>query len=257
MTETDIQVQGWTPQASDLLRLPMRIPERRTLLVALDLLALNGALLAALALRPAYELDLALVVRHPVWFLLLNAIWFPLASALDAYDVHVAGDLPKAALAVGKAALITTVAYLLIPFLTPPLPATRWHLFALPVFALALLAAGRTLYVLVLDQPAFQRRALIVGAGWAGETIAKALAENGNGTYHVVGFVDDDPQKQGTTVTWGEGETRRQGEGERGRQGDKERGRGGDRETRGQGEGEMRAREDSPPRPLTPSCRSW
>ncbi len=58
----------------------MRISERRVFLTVYDLLALNEAL----PLRPGYSYDLGLVVRQPLWVLVLNAIWFPVAWALDA-----------------------------------------------------------------------------------------------------------------------------------------------------------------------------
>lgn len=40
-----------------------------------------------------------------------------------------------------------------------------------------------------------EKRILIIGAGWAGNTLYKML--DGNDTYKVVGFVDDDPSKHG------------------------------------------------------------
>jgi FlaA1/EpsC-like NDP-sugar epimerase len=45
-----------------------------------------------------------------------------------------------------------------------------------------------------------RHRVLIAGTGWAGLTMAQALDSHSNADYHVVGFVDDDPEKQGATV---------------------------------------------------------
>ncbi len=203
MTQAKTEIEPLNPavaQPARPARLPMCLSERRLLLLLLDLLALNGALLLALALRPAYPLTLALIGQNPLWFLLLSALWPPLAWALDAYDVHLVSQFPRSALAVLKAGLLSAGIYLLIPYLTPPLPTARWMLFAWPLLALVLLVAGRGLYALTLAQPMFCRRALIVGGGWAGRTIAQTLAERANGTYEIVGFVDDDPDKQRTTV---------------------------------------------------------
>ncbi|MDA8125518.1 MAG: nucleoside-diphosphate sugar epimerase/dehydratase [Deltaproteobacteria bacterium] len=41
---------------------------------------------------------------------------------------------------------------------------------------------------------------LIIGAGDAGEKILREISENGRLHYHVVGFVDDDPHKQGRSI---------------------------------------------------------
>lgn len=64
------------------------------------------------------------------------------------------------------------------------------------LIGLNLLAVNGAL-LLALAQPFFGRRALIIGASWAGRIIAQAHAEHGDGTYQVVGFVDDDPAKLG------------------------------------------------------------
>jgi exopolysaccharide biosynthesis polyprenyl glycosylphosphotransferase len=202
MTEanTDSSAQPGTGLLSPL-RLPMRFSERRLLLIGLDLLAVNGALLLSLALRGRYDLDPALIIEHPLWFLLLSVLWFPLAWAFDGYDLQVAGRLRQAVPAVLKAALLTAVVYTLIPFLTPVLPSSRWQLFTLPLLVVTLTVLARALYVCIFDQPVFRRRVLIVGAGWAGRTIAQALAAEGGGAYHIVGFADDDPDKLGTTIT--------------------------------------------------------
>jgi len=194
--------------------LPLPVSERRLLLMGLDLLALNGALLLALgvwnrdatglALGPR-GLDLEVLLQRPLWFLLLSTLWLPLAHAFDAYDLRVAGRLRTAAPAVLKAGAVTCAIYLLIPYLPPALPASRLSLFSFFLFTFSLLLTGRGLYTLALTQPLFQRKALIIEAGWAGRTIAQALAEHGDGTHQVVGFVDDDPTKQGRAVEIGKG----------------------------------------------------
>jgi len=174
---------------------PLPFSERRLVLIALDLLAVNGALLLALALRPGYGLEGTLVLRHPLWFLLLSLLWMLIAQTFDAYDPRVVAKFSSSARSVLQAGLITAGVYLLIPYVTPPLPTSRSALLAFPLFAVGALLAGRGFYRVVMTQPALRRRALIIGAGWAGRTIAEALAEHGDGTYQVVGFVDDDPAK--------------------------------------------------------------
>ncbi len=78
-------------------RLPFPFAERRLLLMGLDLLAVNGALLLSLALRSQHGLDWGSLIQHPLWFLLLSALWLPLAHAFDAYDLRVAGRFRAAA----------------------------------------------------------------------------------------------------------------------------------------------------------------
>lgn len=210
-----------------LFRLPLRVSERRLLLMALDLLAVNGALFLALAVTSEQGFGGALASLHPLGLLLLSLLWLALAQALDAYDLRVASRFSSAAPAVSKAGLLAVLIFALVEFFwgtDTPLRGLALSLF--PLLAIVLLLAGRALYMLALFQPRFRRPTLIVGAGWAGQAIAQALAEHGGSTYQVVGFIDDDPAKLGMAVT----------------------GRQGDQETRGQGD-------SSPPLvPLSP-CR--
>ncbi|MEM4202781.1 MAG: hypothetical protein QXS54_01795, partial [Candidatus Methanomethylicaceae archaeon] len=180
--------------------LPFPISERRLILQVLDLVAVNGALLLALAVRPEYSLDKALLLQHPMWFLVLSGLWMLIAQAFDAYDLRVARRFSSSALAVLKAGLVTCGIYLLIPYITPSLPVSRSALLVFPLFAVGALVVTRGLYRVALSQPALCRRMLIIGAGWAGRTIAEALAEQSDGTYQIVGFVDDDPAKRDLTL---------------------------------------------------------
>ncbi len=194
---SELVKESATPRSATI---PLPSTERRLLLMVQDLLAINVALLLALALRPEHRLGWDVVIANPRWFVLLSVLWLPLAHAFDAYNLRTASRLSSSALAVVKAALCTAVVYMLIPYLPPMLPVSRLALAAFPLFTIALLLAGRALYAVALSQPLFQRRLLIVGAGWAGRTIAQVLAQQGDGTYEVVGFVDDDPDKLGSGV---------------------------------------------------------
>lgn len=182
------------------LRWALSVVERRAVLIALDLLAVNAALLGALAWRPAYRAGFETLLQHPHWFGLWSLLYELWAWALDAYAPRALrrfADSVRAALLAGLAA---AGCYLLIPYLTPPLPSSRSPLFAFLLLTAVSLLAARGLSTLLLAQSALPRRILIVGAGWAGRTIAEVLAQEGRSLYTVLGFVDDDPAKQGTTV---------------------------------------------------------
>ena len=181
-----------------LFRLPLRVSERRLLLMTLDLLAVNSAWFLAPVLQPDHSLSGRLLSLGLFSFLLLSLLWLALAQAFDAYDLRVASRFSSAAPAVAKAGLLTVFIYAVAEFFwRTDLPLRGMALLAFPLLALVLLLAGRGLYVLALFQPRFRRPTLIVGAGWAGLAIAQALAEHGGSVYQVVGFVDDDPAKLG------------------------------------------------------------
>jgi exopolysaccharide biosynthesis polyprenyl glycosylphosphotransferase len=180
--------------------LPLRISERRLLLIGLDLLALNIGFLISLALRPEYPLALRLIVQHSLWFILLSIIWFPIAFAFDVYDLKISGRLSTNARALFKASVVTIGLYLIIPYVTPALPGSRFTLFSFFIFTLGFLLAGRILYLLALAQPFFNHRALIIGTGPTASTIAQAILQHTNGIYNIVGFVQDVATEKSPTL---------------------------------------------------------
>lgn len=107
-------------------------------------------------------------------------VWFPLACTFDAYDLRTAAPLSTATRAAVKPTVLATLIYLLIPFLTPALPASRLTLAGFPFLLISLLVAARGLYVLGLAPPFFHHPALIIGAGWAGLSIAQVMAQHGD-----------------------------------------------------------------------------
>jgi len=166
----------------------------------MDFIGVNAALLFSLALRPEYRLDPQLIFKHPHWFLILMAVWFPLAYAFDCYDPKVVGRFSEIAKARIKTGLFASLIYLLIPFLTPALPSSRLLFLSLPLFLVGLTIAVGGIYDLAHSQSLFLQRALVIGAGQAGKEIARVIREQGGGVYDIVGFVDDDQAKQGSTL---------------------------------------------------------
>ncbi|HKV70347.1 MAG TPA: sugar transferase [Gemmatimonadales bacterium] len=182
-------------------RLPLDFSERRILLTGIDLVAVNSALILALGFRPHPAVDPMLVARHPYWFLILSGLWLITGHAFDVYEPRVAGRFEASVPQVIKAAAVAVLLYLVIPYITPPLPTSRWTLASFPCFLIAGLLLGRAIYSWALPMPLYERRALIIGAGWAGRAIAEALVTIDRVGYHLVGFVDDDPGKAGTLIS--------------------------------------------------------
>ncbi len=183
--------------------------ERRLLLLVLDLAALNAALLlylvargdhATLGLPVGTRLGVNLLWARPLWFLIPSAAWLFVAQAFDAYRLQTANRFASSASAVLKSAVIILLFYVAVPYLTPTLPSSRRFWMILFGMTFGLLLAGRYLYVLALGRSAFRRPTLIVGTGWAGQTIARVLLQNDDGTHQVVGFISDDHATPGTRL---------------------------------------------------------
>ena len=195
-------------------RWPIRLPslhlaasERRWMLALVDVVVINAALLLALALFFPYTFSWRTITQAPVYFVLLTILWFLWASFFDCYDLARSADASQSAWSAGRAALLTALVYLAIPFYTPHFLISRLSAFVFVGLVTASLPAWRALYAWVFVQPTFQQRLLIVGAGGAGSLLARELAgapRSGNpyagSGFQVVGFVDDDPAKAGTQI---------------------------------------------------------
>jgi len=147
---------------------------------------------------------------------LLCLLWLATATVAGAYELALAARALRSAWVTGGAALLAGGLYLLVPYLTPGLPQRRLEMLFFPLLGAALVGLWRYAYARVLFQPAFDETALIVGAGWAGATLARAIAQAGAADpdapasavdnpyrgvgYQILGFIDDDPAKQGRLV---------------------------------------------------------
>jgi exopolysaccharide biosynthesis polyprenyl glycosylphosphotransferase len=189
-------------------RLRLRLQEHKMLLAAGDLICANVALGLTLGLRENLSLGPLRLVEHLPWFGLLSLLWIVLSLAMDVYDVSRAASAPSSIWAVTGTALITFAVFLSVPFLSPVLPTHRVELFSFPVLSISGLALWRGLYALMLSRTQFHHRVVILGAGWCGRTLLECMVGRGaragekerRVSYDVLGFVDDDPRKQGALV---------------------------------------------------------
>ncbi len=188
----------WIPRIA-LSGLGLRASERLLMLGLVDFLLLAAALVIAVKARTPWLDAPGALAANWRWFVTLAALWWIVSQLADAYDLARAASAPNSILITAPAAAVTAFLYQWIPVFTPPLASRKLGLiFAL--VALGLIAAWRGIYAVLFVQPAFQRRVLVLGAGWAGRTLAETLSHaaddrtpnpyRGTGA-RIVGFVDD------------------------------------------------------------------
>jgi exopolysaccharide biosynthesis polyprenyl glycosylphosphotransferase len=191
-----------------LPRISLHISERRLLLASLDLLLINSALLVTLILQGRLTLSPLALWTNGGWFLLLGLLWFAISTIFDLYNLRRAADAFRSPWASSGAVLITCLLYLLIPYASPGLPERRLEILIFVGGAITGVGLWRLLYASLLAQPHFHQTALVVGAGKAGEMLARVVMQeegqrsstlNGSG-YSILGFVDDDSTKRGQEV---------------------------------------------------------
>ena len=177
--------------------------ERRFILLLGDLIVIGLALAVALYFWAMGDLWLKfswqfLKERPPDWYFLLPIIW--LALLMELYDSRRASKRAETVRGIAAAAAISTILYLAIFFISEPksLPRRGVAGFIGAVTVLNLL--WRLLYIRVFNAPAFLRRVLVIGAGRAGTILTEIIQKIKPTPFTVVGFIDDDPKKQKTTI---------------------------------------------------------
>jgi exopolysaccharide biosynthesis polyprenyl glycosylphosphotransferase len=185
----------------------LRASERLLVLGFVDILLLNLGLMLAMSAATSFALTFENITAHYTWFLTLTITWLGCATFFDCYSLARAASTMASVRNTILATIATTGVFLLIPYFTPPLT-SRGAIFYLVGLALVLLVGWRVIYARVFDQPMFQQRAFIVGAGTAGSALLKALRTapkqssnpfRGTG-YEIVGFVDDDLRLRGEII---------------------------------------------------------
>ncbi len=177
--------------------------ERRAILAVVDLALVNVAVFFALAvwsLRGDIEWSYAFLVSQAFWFVLLSVLWIVFAGLSGLYDFQTIGNRNATWTALLRTVALVIASYFALYFIALPNSLPRLVVVYHSVATIVLIGAWRAGYTSLAGRVPFQRRVVIVGAGWAGRTIACAIREHAAAHYHVVGFVDDDPAKQRTTV---------------------------------------------------------
>lgn len=152
----------------------LTVGERKVLLVIMDLLLINCALLIVTIVWHHFQLVPAFMVVDVKWFVTLTGVWWGFAAILDIYDLALSASTTSIIRNAGLAALLTTGVYLLIPWLTPPL-LTRSYAFAFVALTEFLVVAWRIVYAQTLYHTVFRRRALVVGTGDLARVFLKEL----------------------------------------------------------------------------------
>jgi hypothetical protein len=142
--------------------LGLRVSERKLALGVLDILLVNLALIAALTQVGEFAPTAENLLGNAKWFITLAIVWLASAVFFDCYSLARAASAINSARNSALAVAATSIAYVLIPFLTPPLT-TRGVIFYFSGLALVLITLWRVAYARIFVQPWFQQRA----SSWA------------------------------------------------------------------------------------------
>jgi exopolysaccharide biosynthesis polyprenyl glycosylphosphotransferase len=176
--------------------------EHKYILMVVDGLLVLIALLLALRLgawQSAWDFSFGLIFDYAFGFVAILAMYLFLATANDAYRPRVASDPTASFVAIMLTVFQILLIYMVIYALLPPWTLARHFMGYFTLIAPIMLLIWRRVYSQVFVA-AFKRRAIVVGAGWAGKTIARTIADFAVHHFELVGMVDDDPAKQSTAI---------------------------------------------------------
>jgi exopolysaccharide biosynthesis polyprenyl glycosylphosphotransferase len=177
-------------------RFPLHISQRKVLLISIDLVLVNAALLLGLLLNLNMPLSYTISALHPAWYVTLTLLWLTIASVNNNYEVKQAAKLYSSIFGIIKTLIITGVIYSFLLFVFPPLLAKPSRGLFVGTLAIAMLVFWRAT---ILVQPNFQRRILIEESGLAGRAIAQAINEQ-DSCYEIVGYIEGYASEQGHHV---------------------------------------------------------
>jgi exopolysaccharide biosynthesis polyprenyl glycosylphosphotransferase len=182
----------------------LRTKERRTLLVAIDLVIVELTTLLAfwlMAVRGGKLFGLVYLLDHYEWFIFLPALWFFSAWVSGFYNQSNLSTLTAAAAALLRSVALVIGIYLLIYYFFPiPGELPRGIVGYQGAASFILITLWRIAYADFMRRPSFTRPVIIVGAGLAGQTIAQTIAQAADDYFRILGFVDDDPSKQNQSI---------------------------------------------------------
>jgi exopolysaccharide biosynthesis polyprenyl glycosylphosphotransferase len=190
--------------ADSVGRIWLRLAERKLLLALGDIVWVNFAFAMSLIIQSITPSLAQSSPNHLIWFISLMIIWGISSFLFECYNLYNAVNIRRSLARISAAAVVTSVLFVVIPYVTPSLPASRSEALIFPLLLMAGLVSWRSFYAGVFARPNFQQRALIIGTGPVGRKLVRALSLLSSGSsephrnigYYIVGFVDENMDAQ-------------------------------------------------------------
>ena len=182
MSETSPSRRRWQLQLAD----------RRSLLMTGEVLAVLLAVLLSFAVWTTVdqrEQGMRFILQRAYWFPLLVILWLALANANDFYNLRLTSRIDTSLLRLVQITIQLLVAYLVIFFIAPRNALPRLFILYYGVLSFLLIILWRMWHSVLVKQAAIRRRALVIGTGWAAQTIIQTLRQEAPGDYEVVGLI--------------------------------------------------------------------
>ncbi|MCF6148611.1 MAG: sugar transferase [Candidatus Kuenenia sp.] len=169
--------------------------KRKIMLVLGDLFIVSLAIVLSAIVRLGIDGGLDYVKGNPMSFAVSGVVLITTFSFAELYDVRKDYKSIGIILSIIFATAIAFIITMVIFYINWSLRIGRGVFLINGALVIFFIAGWRMLYSYIIEQPLFNRRAFIIGAGWAGKTVLEEINKAKKAGIKVIGFVDDDPEK--------------------------------------------------------------
>jgi len=186
-------------QSNKLPVWPLRISERRMLLLVLDIILVNLAVLVGLwtwSLRSGNPFPSVYAFSFPA----ITMVWLVVAALNNFYSPQVSSGMRHTVQALGKMIGMLLIPYLLVYFLSPRDSLPRFFILSFSTISFGLVAIWRFIYIYYLGGSSFLRRAIILFDGNFTASVPSLIPRLANPYYQILGFAGDDRPSPGGSM---------------------------------------------------------
>lgn len=165
------------------------LSERKLLLRFLDaILTLSGLHLVG----SVFEFDYFIFKEDKwLWSLILVCYLLFFGTVFEMYNLQKSSDFYKSFKAIIIAISITTLCYILTPFLTPELPESRAQIIYFFLSIVVSISLGRLAYINLINAPIFRKNVVLIADGDRLSEIEKEIKE-ADSNYNIQYFINSD-----------------------------------------------------------------
>lgn len=180
----------------------LRFIFRRYILIVVDILLILAALFVYIRFfHPSALSSYHSFMDNLLWVVMLLVLWFFYSYLFDLYKLANVDRTRTTIRNTILTAVLTGLTYIFIPYVSPTLPFSRLPAFALIGAMVILVLTWRLCYALFFMHPILNKKALVIGAGYAGREIVRTLLHDPaiyhKTAYRIYGYIDDDAVKTG------------------------------------------------------------
>ena len=176
------------------------ISKRRLLLVIIDLIIVIGSIFLSSIIVIGSQSGIYYIKTNYFSYFITGCIYIFAFYMADLYDFRKDFRAPSQLFTIACASIAAFIIATFCFYVNWSLRIGRGVFLMNGILITYFLISWRYLYSHLMTQPKFQKKGLIVGAGWAGKTIFEEIKKAEGYGLRIIGFLDDDNTKMGSKI---------------------------------------------------------